>query len=56
MFLAPNFFGARAPEFSDLRYKAHPDCDHVAKFRGDPPRELRDRVANKTKKNIRGKT
>ena len=24
----------------DLRYKAHPDTDHVAKFHGDRPREL----------------
>ena len=50
MFLAPNFFGGKAPEFLDLHYKAHPYCDHVAKFRGDQPRELGDRVAKKIKK------
>ena len=46
----PNFFGERAPEFLDLRYKAHPDCDHVAKFHGDRPRELGDLVAKQIKK------
>jgi len=50
MFLVPNFFGGRAPEFLDLHYKAHPDSDHVAKFRGDRPRELGDHVAEKIKK------
>jgi len=47
------------PEFLDLHYKAHPYCDHVAKFRGDRPRELGDRVAEKIKiikKNISSKT
>jgi len=39
-----------APEFLDLHYKAHPYCDHVAKFHGDRPRELGDRVAKKIKK------
>jgi len=33
----------------DLHYKAHPDCDHVAKFHGDRPRELGDLVAKKIK-------
>ena len=46
MFLAPNFFGGRAPELLDLHYKADPDCDHVAKIHGDRPRELGDLVAN----------
>jgi len=49
MFLAPNFFAGGPPEFLDLRYKAHPDSDHVAKFHGDRPRELGDRVAKKIK-------
>ena len=40
MFLADNFFGGRAPEFVDLHYKVRLDCDHVAKFHGDRPREL----------------
>jgi len=45
--LAPNFVEGRAPEFLDLHYNAQPDCDHVAKFHGDRPRELGDRVAKK---------
>ena len=49
----PQFLWGR-PEFLDLRYKEHPYCDHVAKFRGDRPRELGDRVANKTKKKHQG--
>jgi len=39
-FMAPNFFGGRAPELLDLHYKVHPDCNHVAKFHGDHLREL----------------
>jgi len=46
--IAPNFacfwppvsLGRGPPELLDLRYKTHPDCDHVAKFHGDRPREL----------------
>ena len=38
--LGPQFIWGRAPEFLDLHYKAQPDCDHVAKFHGDRPREL----------------
>ena len=34
----------------DFHYKAHPDCDHVAKFHGDRPRELGDLVAKQIKK------
>jgi len=49
MFLAPNFFGGRAPEFLDLHYKTHPASDHVAKFRGDRPRELGDPMAREKK-------
>jgi len=49
MFWAPNFWEERAPEFFDLHYKAHPDCDHVAKFHGDRPRELGDLVAKEIK-------
>ena len=53
--IAPNFTYFRPPisleggplEFLDLHYKAHPDSNHVAKFRGDQPRELGDRVAKK---------
>ena len=49
MLSAPNF-GGRAPEFLDLHYKAHTDCDHVAKFHGDRPRELGDLVAKEIRK------
>ena len=49
MFWAPNFFGGRAPEFLDLHYKAHPDCDQMAKFHGDRPRELADLVGKNKK-------
>jgi len=56
MFWAPNFFfwGGEGPKFLDLYYKAHPDCDHVAKFHGDRPRELGDLMAKQIK-NITGK-
>jgi len=51
MFLAPNFFGGRAPNFwTCIIKRTHPYCDHVAKFRGDRQRELGDRVAKKIKK------
>jgi len=45
MFSAHNFFGGWPP-FLDLRYKAHLDFDHVAKFHGDRPRELGDNNNN----------
>jgi len=35
-----------APEFLDLHYKIDANIDHVAKFRGDRPRELGDPMAN----------
>jgi len=46
--IAPNFacfwppisLGGGPPDFLDLHYKAAQDCDHVAKFHGDRPREL----------------
>ena len=46
MFLAPKIFYGRGPEFLDLHYKIGADTDHVAKFRGDWPRELGDPMAN----------
>jgi len=51
----PQFFwrGAPPPEFLDLHYKIDTGSDHVAKFRGDRPRDLGERVA---KKNITSKT
>ena len=38
------------PEFLDLHYKIHLGRDHVAKFRGDRPRELGDPVAKEKKR------
>jgi len=49
-YFGPQFIWERASKFLDLHYKVHPDCDHVAKFHGDRPRELGDIVANKYKK------
>jgi len=51
MFLAPNFLGGRAPRIFGINYKINAGSDHVAKFRGDRPRELGD-LAAKKKKNI----
>ena len=46
MFLAPDFFGGGPPpEFLDLDYKIQTVFDHVAKFHGDRPRDLGERVA-----------
>ena len=56
MFLAPNFFGGEPPEFLEWGYKITPDFDHVAKFQGDRSTDLGERVANKKKDNITGKT
>jgi len=42
MFLAPKFFLGEDPKFSDLIGRFQPDFDHVAKFRGDRPRDLGD--------------
>ena len=49
MFLAPDFFGGRPPEFLDLDYKTQTVSDHVAKFLGDRPRDLGERVAKEKK-------
>jgi len=57
MLLAPILWRGGPPEFLDLHYKAHPDCDHVAKFHGDRPRELEVSPAKGIKqKNISSKT
>ena len=46
MFLAPRFFlGEGPPEFSELDYKIQTVSDYVAKFQGDRPRDLGERVA-----------
>ena len=53
MFLAPNFFwGGGLPEFLESIYKIVTGCDHVAKFRGDRPRELGDYALKEKKRNI----
>ena len=57
-FLAPMFFRGATPKFLDLHYKIEPDSDHVAKFRGDRPRDLGNWAFNKKKrkKNFTDKT
>jgi len=49
MFLAPNFLGGALPEFLESIYKIDTGSDHVAKFRGDRPRELGDYALKKKK-------
>ena len=53
-FWPPVFFGRALPDYLDLDYKVELDSDHVAKFRGDRPRDLGDWALNK--KNITGRT
>jgi len=50
MFLAPIFLGGGLPEFLESIYKMDTGCDHVAKFRGDRPRELGDYALKKKEK------
>ena len=47
----PNFFfgGGDAPRIFGLIYKSDTGSDHVAKFRGDRPRELGDYALKKRK-------
>jgi len=53
MFLAPDFFGGGPPEFLDLDYKIQTVSDHVAKFRGNRPRDLiGERVAKEKKTSL----
>ena len=61
--IAPNFacfwppisLGGGPPEFLDLHYKGVPYCDHVAKFRGDRPRELDVVVSEKKTSRVKYK-
>ena len=46
-FWPPNFLGGVPPEFLDLDYLFQPVSHHVAKFHGDRPRDLGDRVGKK---------
>ena len=50
MFLAPRFFWGEGPRIFGLGYKIQTVSDHVAKFHGDRPRDLGERVA-KEKRN-----
>jgi len=49
MFFGPQFFRGKLPEFLESIYKTDTGSDHVAKFRGDRPRELGDLAAKKKK-------
>jgi len=51
-FLAPNFFGGfgGGPPIFGLVFKIAPISDHVAKFRGDRPRNRGDLALNKREK------
>ena len=56
MFLDPDFLGGSPPpNFLDLHYNIWPDSDHVAKFQGDPSRELGERVAKKKELEVHGR-
>ena len=44
-FWPPYFFGGGPAEFLDLDYEIQTVSDHVAKFEGDRPRDLGERVA-----------
>jgi len=46
-FWPPIFFGGEPPEFWKLDYKIGPVSNHVAKFHGDQPRDLRDYALEK---------
>ena len=47
----PQFFwGGELPEFLESIYKIDTGSDHVAKFRGDRPRELGDYALKTNKK------
>jgi len=49
-FWPPFFFGGgELPEFLESIYKIDTGSDHVAKFRGDRPRELGDYALKKKK-------
>jgi len=50
MFFGPKFFLGGGPQILDLVFKIAPISDHVAKFRGDWPRDRRDLALNKKRK------
>ena len=45
----PHFLGGELPEFFESIYKIDTGSDHVAKFRGDRPREFGDYALKKKK-------
>jgi len=47
MFWPPILLGGELPEFLESIYKIDIGSDHVAKFRGDRPRELGDYALKK---------
>jgi len=50
MFFGANVFGGRKePQILDLVFKITPISDHVAKFRGDRPRDRGDLALEKEK-------
>ena len=44
-FWPPIFFRGETPKFLEFSASFEPDSDHVAKFRGDRPRDLGDMAA-----------
>jgi len=53
MFFVPNLLGGELPEFLESIYKIDTGSDHVAKFRGDRPRELGDYALKEKKETSR---
>ena len=51
-FRPPIFLGGELPEFLESMYEIDTGSDHVAKFRGDRPRELGDYALKQKKRNI----
>ena len=50
MFFGPHFLGGEDPKILNLVFKIAPISDHVAKFRGDRPRDRGDLALKKKKK------
>jgi len=47
MFLAPNSFGGTGPKFLYWGYKTEHASEHVEKFCGDQPKDLKDLMLKK---------
>jgi len=52
----PQIFWGRQAPILDIIYKIEPNSDHVAKFRGDRPRELGDYALKKETSRAKYKT